>query len=87
MAIQIKKAGDKFLAEWLDAEGKVCWKNDSPMDRRSLTAELTKAGCHPIDVYDEFEQIDPTSTLKKELPEDVAELFREQARKLEERDK
>lgn len=86
MAIVIKRVKDKFLAEWLDASGKVRWESSSPMDRRDLTSALIKAGCHPIDVYDEFEQLDPTSTLRKDLPREIADLFREEARKLDDRD-
>ncbi len=74
MAIQITKIGDKFQAKWSDNDGKLLWSNETPMDRKSLIKTLTAAGCQPIDAYDEFERIDPTSTLKKDLPEDIAEL-------------
>lgn len=75
MKININKDGDFFFASLHDSEGALVWKNENPQDRTTLTQELINAGCHKIDVYDEFERVDPTVSLESGLSEDVKKTY------------
>lgn len=78
MPLQIEKhAAHKFTAIWSDREGRVIKRMDEPVDEKELLDLLTQAGCHPTDVYDALESVDPKLTSETErMKSQLDELIR-----------
>jgi uncharacterized protein Smg (DUF494 family) len=75
MKINITKVDNYFTANVYDSNEAVISNNENPQDRKTLTQELINIGCHKVDVFDAFEQVDPTAPLGSKLSEDTKKTY------------